>query len=540
MPKDAPTRKTNRREITQQDVYRYGVELSVHARPNDPYTRPADPGHVIDQLGRASWSTRSFMDMQAGKRARLSGQQLQGDESDAFKVGYDLIAGAAAAAQLREELIANFEQNRDLPPDKFMESHAQLMQRFTAGKSQAFLDGLLQKGLELEQLVLDQYNRYQRDKFETDALTKITEGFDIEVDSIYNTPLTADPKEGQPSRAAEVRRALDGAQFVGKELGLHRNKVTSASLDRLAARAIAEGRPELLDFAAERDQAGNLRLLDHPQFGPKIMEVRRQAEAIRERQQREAIIQTKEYETNLIDSLAIDLQTAISKGVDGRDQLDEIGLALSKLADPTNPLAIKYQKTRLKALMAAHARAIGLGNAESDQLASDPEEYRALMTQAVNGTLDLNDQATMDRVERLSPKDARAVLAKGIANSTSNPAKREYIRLGKELLRRLTRSDGLVFDTEEQAELYYNTFMQLEEAYEAFINGGVVNGHRFEAAKRPPGLHEIRFIHELIIKGNPELESAQEEVTKNSPANRRAANEERARKIQQKNAEARR
>ena len=122
MPKHSVIKKTNRREITQQDVYRYGVELSVHARPNDPYTRPADPGNVIAQLGRASYNTRSFMatldnlasalelgvavkktmdheDMQAGKRARLSGQQLQGDESDAFKVGYDLIAGAAAAAR---------------------------------------------------------------------------------------------------------------------------------------------------------------------------------------------------------------------------------------------------------------------------------------------------------------------------------------------------------------------------------------------------------------------------------------------------------
>jgi hypothetical protein len=120
---------------------------------------------------------------------------------------------------------------------------------------------------------------------------------------------------------------------------------------------------------------------------------------------------------------------------------------------------------------------------------SDPDALRHYTIQAQEGRMTEEDLEEAE--SHLNRGDYKAIVRKNAANITNSPAKREYRRLGKELLRRVSKSDGSIFNDDASADAYYQTSQALEFHFDKF---------KAEHDGRAPNLEETYAIHEQILK----------------------------------------
>lgn len=530
--KDSRRRPSSRPQFNDRDTHDFSTpSLDVEARPVDPYVEhgklPVIPegqgkyAHFHAMMGGLERAMRGGVDafkhyeateMEAGQLSAARKEELGDDKSNAFIYGHQFISGKAAGAELAAILDKHFEENKELTPGEFDQSQANIVRQYAAGRSDAFIKGLAPEAIQLEEKYHKAYVAHTKDVMHSDMIGKSVMVFEAETDTMMAEDRM--PPEELPKL---VRSKLTTMQNDLKQYGIDRNQVSKAVLQKYAEKAIAEGRPELLDFANELDGAG-VSLATRPEFAEKVFQARQAAEKVKERNQKELVQAKRQAEDSLLDNTYADLADAIAAG--DNQKIKAIGVDIQKMRDPSNPLKIELQLGKYRQLVSAHTRAVGAGNKTGQ---SNPDALRHYMIQASQGTLDLSDEAGMDVMEsQLSSKDQKAVIRKSLTNSESSPAKREYLRMGKQLLRKIAKSDGSIFASDDDAENYYNVAMMLDEEYERALKGQsqFVLNRAGKPDSRPPNRAETMEIHKHIegsYKGTAPAAAPQGKTSSKTP-----------------------
>jgi hypothetical protein len=496
MPRQSKIIERSHKQYLPQEFRSNTPNVKGAARTLDPYHRPAEPGTVpvdpdvrlfqssMDNLADAmGLGARAYKHTQEEARDRGKADSAAKKEpqetGDAYTYGYQLISGRAAAGELEAKLDEHIEANKDDPdPEKFVATQQHVIRQFLAGRSQAFIEGLTPVMLDAEERRQKAFVLYTKQKVAGDVLGKVAISFEDDINKLY-----ADPSKDNATKAKEAREILTGAQMFTRPYGVDRTQTSEHLLTLMGEKAVQTGKPELMDFAFEPDADG-VSLSKRQELAKKVMVYHRQAEHVKDGMAREALAERKAAESAKIDELTMALIDASDKK--DAKQIQQLGAQIRALGDPNSEGRIQLQVNRYKQLVRAYDKVTA--PARENPTASNPDALRHYNLKASQGLLDNDD---LDLAEsQLSRSDFKAIIRKDASNKVSNPAKREYDRLGKQLLRKVSKSDGSIFENDADAEKYYETSMELEARYQAFV----------EKNKRPPGLPEIKAIHEQILK----------------------------------------
>jgi hypothetical protein len=408
----------------------------------------AGPGAAIHRQVQKERTERGKTDA----AAKLDPQE----DSDAYVFGYELLKGKSAAGELQQALDGHFEASKDEPDMvKFQQTQAQVVRKFLAGRSQAFIEGIMGDALGLEEKYQEHFLAYNKEKAKADVLGKLGEAAMVDINSIDEND-AVEPE----TRAKAMREVITGAQEYGKPYSVDRTTVSNHLINLIGQKAVAEGKPSLLDWASLEDKDG-VSVDKRPEFAAKIAQFRREAERSKLAITHEAHATRRNLENEKIDTIAMDLADAINDG--DRVKVKAIGQQIMSLSDPNNPDRIQLQASRYRSLVHAYNKAMKPEKDGPEK--SDPHSYKSYMVRAINGELTDEDIDTMDDV--LSRGDVKSVIRRQLSASSRKEREERsaYNRLGKELLRKVSKSDGSLFSSEADSQKYYDCALMLDEEF---------------------------------------------------------------------------
>ena len=284
MPRYSKQDKTRRYMFDDRDTHDYTTpSLSVYARPVDPYARPGEAPRVPQDATAKAFvmaigglqsalagavETKKMQDdgeKKAGQRAAASGQPVPESATKAFLYGHELISGKAAAAELDTVLSKYYDDAADEPDvEKVIAGHQRVIREFTAGRSDAYLDGLLPDAIQLDREYSVKYHKRVVEKVKLDGLARLGQGFESDIRRIYGDA-TMDPE----ARAQAAREVLTGVQELGKSTyPLSRMEISEAMLQVVDRVSTDLADPSIWDVVT-KEHAG-VRLIDNPKLAPKI------------------------------------------------------------------------------------------------------------------------------------------------------------------------------------------------------------------------------------------------------------------------------
>lgn len=271
MPRAGKVKLNKQQQVTERDVFRYSTpNLRVIASPLDTYERPPaisqDTKTFVDMLSNAP---KDFMaaytqkkklddkqDTEAGQAAALRGEELQTGASDAFAKAYYFYQGRAALGDYRQEVEALYSKSADMDPAEFQAQMHTLQGKYLKGRNDAFINGFAPAALEVEDTYTTKYQRFQQKLVNEENKGNVAASFGADWDSLLESNKNEDGTVDKDGLAQTLRDYTTHMQKQGKNLNLTSAEVSEVILDRVGAKAIELGKPELLDFVKVKDASG--------------------------------------------------------------------------------------------------------------------------------------------------------------------------------------------------------------------------------------------------------------------------------------------
>jgi hypothetical protein len=320
-------------------------------------------------------------DFTAGTMAQAKGEQQDTSKSAAWITGYESMSGQAATADLTDALEKFHNENWQADPDSYTAGREQVLAGFLEGKSDAYLKNFVPHALKIEEAYATKYQEAQRNQLLEDMRTKANKSTRAQLNAVLTDPELA----AQSPKV--LRQHLSIQQQNLKAYGMSRTQVSKDFINAVGARAILEGRPDLLKFATEPDDSG-MALADNPELAANILSYVQRAEA-----QRDAGADAKvKAEKQAREDLSDGLERAIIEGFytgnpNDKAHREQLHGALLNAGDPSrNPAGIALDPTRYEHLWKLHNDLNGGGTfATNDNMSV----WTPLWVKAAEGKLDL-------------------------------------------------------------------------------------------------------------------------------------------------------
>ena len=279
MPRPTVKSKNTRLQTTDQDTFDYSTpNLQVVARPTDPYVKPV-MSNDASAVAQFAESMQGFMkgfgnrkdrqhdiDVQAGKRAKVRKEDKPANASAGFIKGYETLEGVSGGADLYTKLNENYQANWQDTPAEFQAKQTALVKEFLNGRSDHYVDGLLNIAVEAENMFTKRHFEDNKKILDNNINSHLRNA----VDGMVNISLE------QGVNPSKLRQGLTDLQGLAMEQGRSRLETSDHFIDAVGPTAVKKGRPDLMMFAYERDGSGT-RLVDNEHLMPKIVQYMRQA-----------------------------------------------------------------------------------------------------------------------------------------------------------------------------------------------------------------------------------------------------------------------
>jgi hypothetical protein len=299
MPEYAATRTGPRQGLPPAATGYEVAQVVKGPEPNDPYA-PAEAGPskandlmqslgilgknivpVALDVGKAVVEART----KKGAQARLVGDALDPNQSNAFIDGYERMDGSYRGTQFGNAAKEYAATNSHLPPDEFQKGLDALQTEYVGklvhqGQLDTFLPEAIKGGehatavyqeaknaaiiQERNQKVQDIYDGQFTVALDQTALDilkiPLSEGFKSIATSAANRKAYDDNKDAfRAAMSPQIRTILDDARSRYKDLGMTTRDLSSALLGRVGRMAADAGAPGLLDYAYQKNPAdGNM------------------------------------------------------------------------------------------------------------------------------------------------------------------------------------------------------------------------------------------------------------------------------------------
>jgi hypothetical protein len=309
---------------------------------------------------------QGFIDQQAGVR--------DPDGSDEYVESYEYAEGEAYTHVLREKLMGLYNESRDDPYSEFHAKKEKLVNEIMQGKSKGFIKGLSKHGAKLEDDFSKKYFEYNDVKLKNNTI----QNMNLAAEEFFRSLDTADP--------VALRSDLNERRQRLMKMGIDGKIISANYLETIGARAVADGRPEYLDFVKEPDDSG-VRMIDNAELRKRYTTLVNRAETKGD---------GKKVTTALDDlqqhGLGKALSMVMTKAFRERHGLD------AKQADATRD--ILEQNYRIKMNLKKTELAEKL-ETEEDHAAELAEEDPTLMTEYILGSSDIPQRHKRPMIKRL-------------------------------------------------------------------------------------------------------------------------------------------
>lgn len=447
MPRQSAKRKNVQAQHGDQDSFDFSTpNMSVVARPTDQYVRPQlsnnaaavaqfaqTGGHILDGFVKRK-QMQHEEDIQAGKRARIKGEEMPEDSSTGFVKGYEMLDGQAGGAELTGMLKKHYEENWQMTPEEFQASQDEIISGFLNGRSDNYIDGILPGALAADQKYTQAHFEAQRTIVEDNVRTNVRKITDGMVDTML---------EEDNLNPTAMRSALSDLQKQAGIQGLNRTDVAHQFIETAGRRAVMEGRPELLKVAFERDKSG-IRLIDNPELANRIVTLMKQADAAVDEQEQAYVQAQKERQKELIGTVERTLAEKIMTLSPDSPEWSTVKELLYNASDPERNdygVALDADEIEHYYKLVNELRTGGTFAQESDMVT-----YMDLYSKARADKLDTKDLLeSMSKLDRSSVKEiikARAT-AKGSGSAGNAEFMNRYNGLWNETRKLVNKQSAL-------------------------------------------------------------------------------------------------
>jgi hypothetical protein len=391
MPRQSQTQPNTRKEIRQQDTFRYAEKRQVSARPVDAHVQnyQSKEAQGIMEAFNIGADSLVKVNTQLSADAKAKGEllgdingELPENPRQAMLDGYNNHRGGADTLAYQGELAA---LGLDLPPEEYHQKRKEISDKYTIGKSDSYLQGFVPKALHFEQTNDLKYQQKQQENFQ--------EGWKEDASSLFMSETIA--HKGDP---AKMRESMSNLQARGAAVGLDKTQSGKGAIRALVAYAENTGRPELLDFIGIPDAHGT-KLID-TELGHELLQSRNRAL----RQSEHNIALQERNEAKAGDAVEMEIIKLLDAGDTAKART-----MVNQYSSANSPIKLSPEKAEhfYKAISADEVG--GSGYAKQ----SDMNTYYDLKVKALDGTLDIKDITTSLHNQSLSHADAKE-LTKGM------------------------------------------------------------------------------------------------------------------------------
>jgi succinate dehydrogenase flavin-adding protein (antitoxin of CptAB toxin-antitoxin module) len=392
MARETRIKKSQRKEVTQQDVFEYGPSIEPAARPVDYDTRVVAKNTkggaaqaLLDGLGLTGdlvgnyYQAKKVIDanQQAeGKVAGARGDKLNADATEAFIKGHEMASGMAAVSEFQQEafkkhteLLAN-----EATPEEYEREMAGLERQALAAQSDAYTEGAVRGGmLEVNKKLSMQYAQAQVKRLQAKGLYNINGIIDTKLAEIMAMPTETDQQK--TIQAVAARNLMTSMQELGmQQYNLNRNQVNASVAKHLAPIAQAQGNPHLFAYAFVDDGTGNK--IINTEAGDEIYKAMTVAENQRKADIKSAAAAKEKADKKRVEDAQKQMLIALTTG-----ERENVIAATQNLAGLTDIMPPKVLEDTIKAVQDFDS---GFGYAQ----VGDMKTYFELKEGAVDGSVD--------------------------------------------------------------------------------------------------------------------------------------------------------
>ena len=200
-----------------------------------------------------------------GYMSAFQGKEKPDDATENFLEGYEKFKGESAKADFQARMQEFYQENYTASPEEWQQKKDALIQEFVADKSKAWAKGFLPEAKKVENRYDNSYVKAQGELLKNELITDVRKRIDTNVQNTLDSANEIDdPDKRADTIAKNLRQELTGLQKQAKQLNLDRNTVSQEFVNKIGAIAEETGRPELLQFATEKDSDGGTKLTDTP------------------------------------------------------------------------------------------------------------------------------------------------------------------------------------------------------------------------------------------------------------------------------------
>jgi hypothetical protein len=397
MPRQSQTQPNTRKEIRQQDTFRYAEKRQVSARPVDAHVQnyQSKEAQGIMEAFNIGADSLVKVNTQLSADAKAKGEllgdingELPENPRQAMLDGYNNHRGGADTLAYQGELAA---LGLDLPPEEYHQKRKEISDKYTIGKSDSYLQGFVPKALHFEQTNDLKYQQKQQENFQ--------EGWKEDASSLFMSETIA--HKGDP---AKMRESMSNLQARGAAVGLDKTQSGKGAIRALVAYAENTGRPELLDFIGIPDAHGT-KLID-TELGHELLQSRNRAL----RQSEHNIALQERNEAKAGDAVEMEIIKLLDAGDTAKART-----MVNQYSSSNSPIKLSPEKAEhfYKAISADEVG--GSGYAKQ----SDPKTYYDLKVAASNKEATFEDANTALNNRSLSYADFKEV-TKEMTNPTTD------------------------------------------------------------------------------------------------------------------------